>query len=57
MIERFGNYWRVWRGRGAATVDHKLWAYWALTGRYPSQGKALARLKAAFRDIMEGVGK
>lgn len=35
MISRFKNYWRVWRGRGAARMDHALWLHWAVFGRYP----------------------
>jgi hypothetical protein len=36
MSDRFRLYWRAWRGRGAATMDHWLWLHWALTGRYPA---------------------
>jgi hypothetical protein len=35
MIERISNYWRVWRSRGAARMDHGLWLHWAVTGKYP----------------------
>jgi hypothetical protein len=35
MIKRFRNYYRVWRSRGAATLNHSLWLHWALFGRYP----------------------
>lgn len=37
--ERLTTYYRVWRGRGAATLDHHLWAYWAIFGRYPRDRK------------------
>lgn len=33
-IWRIANYWRVWRGRGAARMDHRLWLGWAIFGRY-----------------------
>jgi hypothetical protein len=35
MIERLRVYWRVWRARGAATLDHRLWGHWVLWGKYP----------------------
>jgi hypothetical protein len=35
MIRRFANYYRSWRGRGAARMDHRLWLFWAIFGRYP----------------------
>lgn len=34
--QRARNYYRNWRGKGAATMDHCLWAYWVVTGRHPS---------------------
>lgn len=36
MIARLRIYWRVWRTRGAAALDHRLWAHWALFGKYPA---------------------
>lgn len=38
MIERFLIYWSVFRSRGKARVDHRLWLYWSLFGRYPKHG-------------------
>lgn len=38
MIRRFTNYYRTWRGRGAAKMDHGLWLFWAAFGRYPRSG-------------------
>lgn len=35
MLNRLLNYYRVWRRRGAAKVDHKLWIFWVMTGKYP----------------------
>ena len=40
IITRWRTYWRTWRGRGAATLDHRLWAHWALFGKYPAHGPA-----------------
>lgn len=37
MIARLANYYRVWRRRGAARMDHGLWLHWAIFGRYPAQ--------------------
>jgi hypothetical protein len=36
VTDRLRLYWQVWRARGAASVDHRLWAYWALFGKYPA---------------------
>lgn len=35
MAYRFRCYFRAWRGRGAARMDHRLWLYWAVFNRYP----------------------
>jgi hypothetical protein len=43
MIQRVANYWRVWRGRGAAKLDHRLWVYWAVFGRFPSPTDSAGR--------------
>lgn len=37
MINRLTTYYRVWQHRGAARMDHRLWLYWALMGRYPPE--------------------
>lgn len=35
MAQRFARYRKVWRNRGAAYLDHKLWLFRAIFGRYP----------------------
>jgi hypothetical protein len=35
LLKRFRNYWQVWRGRGAAKMNHRLWLFWSIMGRYP----------------------
>ena len=35
MIKRLRSYYSVWRGKGAAKMDHALWLHWAVFGRYP----------------------
>lgn len=35
MIGRLKTYYWIWRNRGAAVMDHRLWLHWAITGRYP----------------------
>lgn len=37
--ERLATYYRAWRRRAAATMDHHLWAHWAIFGRYPRDCK------------------
>src|SRR5688572_6106117 len=49
MIARLRIYWRVWRVRGAATLNHWLWAYWALTGKYPTIAAAAQRAETRSR--------
>lgn len=35
LLHRIICYWRTWRRKGAAKMEHPLWLFWALTGRYP----------------------
>ena len=35
MGKRLAQYFHVWRTRGAATMNHRLWLHWAIFGRYP----------------------
>ena len=49
MFGRLKNYYRSWRGRGAAKMDHYLWLHWAITGRYPNHKSVLERVKHTLR--------
>lgn len=33
--ERCLIYGHTWRNRGAAYLDHKMWLFWVIFGRYP----------------------
>ena len=35
FADRCAIYWRTWRCRGVAKMDHRLWLHWAIFGRYP----------------------
>ncbi len=54
MLDRLANYWRVWRHKGSASMDHRLLAYWVLTGRYRGHKRALEGAKRAVR-AAEGI--
>lgn len=39
LMERLATYYRVWRCKEVARMDHRLWLHWAIFGRYPRDRK------------------
>lgn len=45
LFDRLALYWRTWRRKGVATMDHRLWSFWVVTGRYPRTNPAARQPK------------